>query len=306
MLYNFKYYCSKEKKIKIVSCCGFDSIPSDLGVFMITNEIKKRNLVPLEVRMLVGKTAGGVSGGTINSVINLIENSSMKEIQQFANPYYLCRTASSESPLQTNNKLVAANSDIYAPRYDQVYKKSVAPFIMQSINTRIVHRSNYLKDYSYGENFIYTEGMIVRNFIISSFISFAMAFGSFLLFIPFTRAILKKILPQPGQGPKVLEKGCFYLKYWGKGKNIGSNKEEIIYGACDAPNGDPGYIQTSKMLSECGLCLLTNEKEKNQNESQQQEYGVITPSIAFGTQLIDRLRNKGIDFYITPSTTTKG
>ena len=68
------------KGIKIVPCCGFDCIPSDLGCQMMVEEMKRRNLLPKEVRLLVDKINGGASGGTIASVLNVIESSSLTQL----------------------------------------------------------------------------------------------------------------------------------------------------------------------------------------------------------------------------------
>ena len=263
-------------------------------------EMKKRSLKPVEVRYIVDKASGGFSGGTIASILNLIASQSVSQLKKMSNPYSLCP----ETEAVNDAKLVAANSDIHGPRYDKILNMSLAPFIMQGINTRIVHRSNMLSGYSYNKNFVYTESMRVPNYLAASITSFVLTVFGVLAFFPLTRSLLGLLLPKPGEGPseKQRNEGFFHIKFWGIGlkevplsstaTNGSAASEEIVYGAIDAPNGDPGYGQTSKMLAECAMCMVYNEK------ALPTKYGVITPSIAFGSTLLDRLKQIGIDFYI--------
>ena len=86
-----RYHTEAEsKKLKIVSCCGFDCIPADLGTLMIANHIKEKGLVPAEIRVVASEMEGGASGGTLSSVMNLFGSSSLRELVQLLNPYFLC------------------------------------------------------------------------------------------------------------------------------------------------------------------------------------------------------------------------
>jgi short subunit dehydrogenase-like uncharacterized protein len=122
-----------EKGVKIVPCCGFDCIPSDFGCQLIVDELKQKGLRPLEVQLLVDKVKGGASGGTIASVINLLESSSFSFLKELSSPFYLTpRDVISGNPIAPTDSVVlnkCADSNFVG--YDHVFRKYTIPYVMQ-------------------------------------------------------------------------------------------------------------------------------------------------------------------------------
>ena len=292
---------AKQKKLKIINCCGYDCIPSDLGCLYIVNEMKRRNLIPDEVKMILYDALGNVSGGTIDSAFTIIETSSFAKLKELANPYCLSERDSRDGSLimPTDSSVLQRAKDLSTIKYDKIFGTWIQPYIMQAVNTRIVNRSNVVSSWMYGRNFSYSEalagkGMFGLLFCILGFIASNLA-GA-LIFFPFSRALLRRMLPKPGQGPSenILREGYFKMMFWGRGiSDLG--KEEYVYGGIKSMNGDPGYGATSKMLCESALALIFDE------EKTPKEYGVVTPASALGIPLVDRLSAVGMQFFLSNS-----
>jgi short subunit dehydrogenase-like uncharacterized protein len=272
---------AKTNKVKIVNCCGFDSIPSDMGVYFIHKELKKIKQSIKSIDMRVAGVKGGISGGTYASLNNVIKESCEdKEIYKIlSNPYSL-----NPNGYQQGND----RKDLRKVIYDKVSKKWISPFIMASINTKIVRRSNAISGFLYGEEFRYSEATTagkgikgkVRGYLNSFPLIFVAAKPKSIL-----KKIANKILPKPGHGPskKDRENGYYNLKFYIK---TNDNKEIIARVIGDM---DPGYGSTSKMLAESAICLAKDDL----NES----YGVLTPSTSMGESLLKRLKeNAGLSF----------
>ena len=292
---------AKQKKLKIIHCCGFDSIPSDLGCLYMVNEMKRRNLIPEEVRMIVFDSLGGFSGGTIESGFTIIETSSSTKLKELANPYCLSERDSRDGSLimPTDSSVLQRAKDLSFFKYDNAFSTWINPYIMQAINSRVVNRSNVLSSWMYGRNFVYTEvaastGIFgLSKCILGYFISKILGI---LIMSSRGRAFLRRMLPKPGQGPpeKIIREGYFKLMFWGRGiSDLG--KEEYVYGGIKSMNGDPGYGATSKMLCESALALIFDE------EKTPKEYGVVTPASALGIPLVDRLSASGTQFFLSNS-----
>lgn len=273
---------------RIVHSCGFDSIPSDLGVLFLQNEARKRFGNPMyQVKMRVKSMRGNFSGGTVASILNFIEEVRQDpETAKIAkNPYALAPDGMRAGIRQPNVTLF---------EYDADAKSWVAPFLMAAVNTRIVHRSNALMRYAYGKDFQYDEAMMTGDGITGRVkaISLAGTLGTFLLggaFAP-TRAVMQKtFLPQPGEGPtaKQRETGFYNLLLIGKDFN-GNELRVRVKG-----DRDPGYGSTSKMLGETAVCLFKDIPEKDRKG------GFWTPATAMGEKLIKRLsENAGVTFEV--------
>mmetsp|Transcript_9726 Transcript_9726/g.16065 ORF Transcript_9726/g.16065 Transcript_9726/m.16065 type:complete len:445 (-) Transcript_9726:771-2105(-) len=305
---------AKNKKLKLVNCCGYDCIPCDLGAQMIVDEIQRRGLIAQEVRFAAGPSKGGVSGGTLASVYNILESQPMGELMKLASPFYLNPRISPSStsatginnnssgeegspvdmPYEKGSKLYAAASDNMLPGYDDVAKKWTMPYFMQGIDLRLVNRSNAISGFSYGRSFLFTERMLVPNAAIAFIGSGVMLLVQLLLVVPFTRFFLKKLLPKPGEGPDqdTLDNGFFTAVMWGKAKNPTSGEVEVIKGTIEAYQGDPGYRQTAKMIAESAVCLALD------GEKLPDTFGILTPSVAMGTILRNRLFEKGLKIYL--------
>ena len=277
------HYKAVESKVKIVNSCGFDSIPSDLGVFYIQEKSKKIfGTKASRIEMRVAGAKGGISGGTYASLSNVnIEAHKNKEIfKTLINPYGLNPVNEIEGP---------DGKDLRKIVFDPYSKTWIGPFVMAAINTKIVRRSNALSGYSYGKNFMYNEAVISGKGSMGKIKAYMMALPLFILSIAKPNSSLKKIidffLPKPGQGPskKNRESGFYNLRFY---VNIDGETKALAKVVGDM---DPGYGSTSKMLAESAVSLAKD----NLNES----WGILTPSVAMGKSILKRLRdNAGLTF----------
>tara|TARA_Y200000002_G_scaffold369412_1_gene363510 strand:- start:561 stop:1841 length:1281 start_codon:yes stop_codon:yes gene_type:complete len=259
-----------ENQIKIVNSCGFDSVPSDLGVYYIHKYLSKKNL---SIKMRVTGAKGTYSGGTYASMQNIIKDAYKdREVRKsLTNPYGL-------NPEGQQDGL--DKRDLRSVKYDKKIKSWISPFLMAGINTRIVRRSNALTNFSYGKKFQYDEAVMtgkglkgrLNGIILSIPLMFLAAKpGSFI------NKIFNIISPKPGQGPnkKERENGYFSFRFFVFDKE----GEESIFKVTG--DKDPGYGSTSKMLAESAVCLA---KDKLDNR-----YGLLTPSYAMGDNILNRL-----------------
>ena len=263
---------------RIVHACGFDSIPSDLGVLFLQAQAQKRFGHPMtEVKLRVRTIRGGASGGTVASILNVIEEIRKDpEVAKIAkNPYALAPEGMRSGIRQPN---------VSTFEYDADVKRWVAPFVMAAVNTRVVHRTNALKDYAWGRDFKYDEAMMMGSGLKGRIraASFAGALGAFLLggyFAP-SRFIMKQtMLPKPGEGPSAKARETGFYKLNLIGRDSGGNQMRVTV----TGDRDPGYGSTCKMLGEAAVCLLRDIKKKDLNG------GFWTPATAMGQKLIDRL-----------------
>jgi short subunit dehydrogenase-like uncharacterized protein len=235
------------KKLKIVNCCGFDCIPCDLGVQMIAEEAFSRGCMSMtEVRYLADDAQGSVSGGTLASTFNIFDSLPFTELYKLLNPFYLApRDSETRLPTipHTSRSLYSRSSDNSVMGYDSVTRRWTIPYIMQIVDTRLVNRSNALLNYRYGRNFVFSERMIVPNFLVALIGSVALSVLQGLLIFPPTRYLIKCVSPQPGQGPSqwMLDNGYFTAQLWGKAVHPETGKEVLVRGSVKAFNGDPGY-----------------------------------------------------------------
>jgi len=267
---------ARESGALIVNCCGFDSLPSDLGTHFLQSQAEQVTGSSCEtVEFGVEAAKGEFSGGTVASLINVLKEAQADPSlrKKLADPYLLC-------PDDYRNK---AKQRTEARYYSDALKSWCAPFVMAGINTRIVQRSNALQGNKYGENFKYSEYTMTGDGFGGSMKSIAMTLvmGGFMgvLALPPTRWLAEKFLPKPGEGPskEVQEAGFFKIKLAGTAPN-GEVVSVRVTG-----DRDPGYGSTAKMLAESGLCILDVAKAgKNSG-------GFWTPASLMGDALIDRL-----------------
>ena len=272
---------AKNKKIRIVNSCGFDSIPSDIGVYFIHKNLPDVNIKLDKISMRVSGFKGSLSGGTYASMNNIITEASKDRLigKILTNPYGLNPEGQRSGP---------DKRDLNKVKYDEDSKSWIAPFMMAGINTKIVRRSNALSNYSYGKNFTYDESIMtgdgfrgrIRAIISVLPLIFLSAKPGSLL-----KRIFNFFTPKPGQGPNKNERENgyysmrFYIRY--------NDKSRALVKVTG--DRDPGYGSTSKMLAESAICLS--------KDSLKDTYGVITPSIAMGDQILDRLQAKaGLTF----------
>ncbi len=268
---------------RIVHCCGFDSIPSDLGVLLLHDAARADDAGDLQdTTLVVTALKGGVSGGTLASMLGQQDEvrASAERRRVVQDPYAL-------SPDRPAEPDLGGEPDLEWVSYDGDLRMWVGPFAMAGINTRVVRRSNALQGWAYGRRFRYRE---VTGFgtgpgapVLAAAAAAALkALAAGLTFGP-SQALLGKLLPAPGEGPseKTRRTGLFRMEIHTRtsaGARYVSKIEAL---------GDPGYAATSVMLGESALCLAL-DRDRLPGRA-----GVLTPAAAMGTVLVDRLRSAG-------------
>jgi short subunit dehydrogenase-like uncharacterized protein len=258
---------AKASGARIVFSCGFDSIPFDLGVYYLQAAAKQQfgSVVPV-VKGRVRVMKGTFSGGTLASFKATMAAAAKDPglINALMNPFAL-------TPGFTG---VTQPSGL-EPLYDDALESWVAPFVMATINTKNIHRSNYLMQYSYGDDFVYDEMLVTGPGEQGEAIARAVAADKSMANDP----------RQPGEGPSKEERetGGYDVLFVGEsadGKSIRASVQGDM---------DPGYGSTSKMIAESAVCLLQNPDAA--------AGGIWTPASAMGDLLIARLeRNAGLRF----------
>jgi len=282
---------AEEKGVAIVHCCGFDSIPSDLGVLMVVRHMSsKLNRKCGPLKYIIGPMKGGASGGTLASMVELF-NLPREELKKSRDPYFLNPTNMRGETRQPDMKFI---------EYDEDVGKWVIPFFMGPVNTRIVRRSNALLGNSYGPTFVYKEVASFNSMIQAFFVWLGMAAFVVLMAIPFTRGLLQKVLPKPGEGPTEQQRkeGHFTVTFVGETHPESPTEKPTKVRAKVNGYADPGYGETAKMISESAICLATLPRNSLKG-------GVVTPASSMGLELVERLKKAGMTFEITsppPST----
>jgi short subunit dehydrogenase-like uncharacterized protein len=269
---------AKASGARLVHCCGFDSIPSDLGVWFLQQQAQtKFGKYMTRVRLGVQALNGKMSGGTAASMLNIIESSrSDPEVARIVkNPYAICPEEYRQGPRQPY---------VSGPKFDESLGAWTAPFVMAAINTRIVHRSHALQGRPWGEGFTYDEAMLTGKGFKGrrQATTWSLALGGFALgasFGPTRKLLQNRFLPKPGEGPSkgARERGFFKLLL------VGSDDEDNEIRVRVSGDRDPGYGSTSKMLGEAAFTLATDLSSK------QTAGGFWTPSTAMAEQLMTRL-----------------
>lgn len=280
-----RYQADAEKSgARIVFSCGFDSIPSDIGVWFLQQEARRlHGDVCNDIELLVKTMKGGASGGTFASIINALEESRRDRdvAKVLVDPYSLNPAGERSGPDGPDQKGIAYQRDIGA---------WTAPFVMAAVNTRVVRRTNALLGYPYGRHFRYREAMLTGSGIGGWMKSTAISagLGGFMLLgsLASGRSFLsQRVLPKPGEGPskQQQEAGLFNLLL------IGKLRDGTLMRARVSGDRDPGYGSTSKMLSESAVCLA--------RDSVPTPGGIWTPASAMGDALLGRLvANAGLRF----------
>ena len=265
---------------RIVFSCGFDSIPFDLGVVYLQAEAQARFGAPLpEVRGRVARLKGAASGGTLASMMATVEAVRREPAlaKVMANPFAL--TPGFKGPRQPVDH--DAGFDDWADAW-------CGPFVMATINTKNIHRSNALRGHPWGEGFVYSEKLLTgkpghgdkgrkKAAALARFTklqNLALGFGP-------TRALLRRfVLTQPGDGPDKAAREAGRYEVWFTGKSAdGQALRAIVKG-----DRDPGYGSTCKLISEAALCLV-QDVDRDATPG-----GVWTPGSAMGLALVRRLQ----------------
>lgn len=278
-----------ESGARIVHSCGFDSIPSDLGVLFTQEQALERFGAPCtSIAMRVKALKGAASGGTVASLLNVVaearKNPKLRSI--LTNPYALAPEGMRKGVRQPN---------VSTPTRDEHTGKWLAPFIMASVNTRIVHRTHALLGRPWGDDFRYDEAMLVGDgpFGAARATAVAGGLGGFIGLAavgPIRSLLAKYVLPKPGEGPdaEARDAGFYDLRFFGTTANGDSIRTRVT------GDRDPGYGSTAKMLGEAAATIASLPDG-------QPAGGFWTPATALGTAFIDVLeRHAGLAFSVDP------
>ncbi len=272
---------------RIVHSCGFDSIPSDMGVSFIQRESLERwGEHCTRIGMRLAGARGGASGGTVASLMNVVTESGKDATLRtlLKNPYALAPAHLRTGPKQPN---------VTIPQRDALSGQWVAPFVMAAINSKVVHRSHALLNRPWGEGFEYDEAMLTGDGPLGAVKASAVVggMGSFMaaaMVAPIRGLLTRFVLPKPGEGPspESQAKGYFDLRFYGQTRS-GKTITAKVTG-----DRDPGYGSTAKMMVAAALTLADIDRRTTPG-------GFWTPSTAMGAPLFDALqRHAGLTFEI--------
>ncbi|MGO9083331.1 MAG: saccharopine dehydrogenase family protein [Streptosporangiaceae bacterium] len=268
---------------RIVHCCGFDSVPSDLGVLLLHQAARMDGTGDLEgTTLVVTGLRGGISAGTLASGMGQADEAaaSAERRRVVEDPYALSPDRAAEPDL-------GVERDLDWVSYDSGLGRWVGPFPMAGLNTRVVRRSNALQDWAYGRRLRYREvtGFGTSPAAAAQATAFAAALKAAAAGLAFgpSRALLGQLLPVLGEGPseKTRRTGFFRMQIHTR------TSAGVRYLARIEARGDPGYAATSVMLGESALCLAL-DRDRLPGRA-----GVLTPATAMGAALAGRLRSAG-------------
>jgi len=260
---------AKSSGARVVFSCGFDSVPFDLGVYFLQQEAKQKLGGPVSrIKGRVRAMKGTFSGGTLASFKATMAAAAKQPemINVLMDPFAL--TESFTGPEQPSGM---------APILDEDLNSWSAPFVMATINTKNIHRSNYLLSHEYGDDFVYDEMMLTGPGDQGEAMAKAVAEDKSMANDP----------KKPGEGPTKEERetGLYDVLF------VGSNASGERVMASVKGDKDPGYGSTCKMIAESAVCLLKNPDVASG--------GIWTPASALGSLLIDRLQeNAGLTFTV--------
>ena len=267
---------AQQSGARIVFSCGFDSIPFDLGVFHLQQAFRQRHghAAP-RVRGRVRKMKGSFSGGTAASLKATMAAAAKdpRVLDWLRNPFSL--TPGFEGPKQPSGSKPMVDDALGQVNGEGIW---VAPFVMAAINTKNVHRSNFLLGQAYGADFVYDEMLITGPGARGEQMAQAVA-GD--------KSLGGDGGPQPGEGPSKAEResGFYDLLFLGEDAQ-GQRLRASVKG-----DRDPGYGSTSKMIAESAVCLL--------RDAGALPGGIWTTAPAMGDKLIARLQaNAGLSFVV--------
>lgn len=287
--------------VRIVHCCGFDSIPSDLGTFMLHDAMRERGRALQSVDALFGESSGGFSGGTFTSLLGVLDEARRDPAIQrlLDDPYALDPAPRADGPDRTAHSggLDATphsggldGPDARGVSWEPRLGRWTAPFVMAAINTRVVRRSNAVAGYPYGRRFRYRERMTLPAGFVGLPAALAVAGGTALVEVAARvsplRSALERWLPAPGEGPTPEQRarGFFVTRLLAEGEGGLTLRGRV------EDRRDPGYGSTAVMLSESALCLARDPLAT--------PGGVLTPASAMGGALLARLRSAGMTWVV--------
>lgn len=279
---------------RIVHACGFDSIPSDLSVYALYRRAVDEGTGELaDTTFVVRKLAGGLSGGTIASITDVVRAASgdPKTRHLLEDPYTLTPDRAAEPELGSQPDYPWRRGRQIAEELDGVWTSG---FLMASTNTRVVRRSNALRDWAYGRRFRYSECQSVGSSALAPVTSAIAAgvaatvtgLGRYFDKVP--EGLVERIVPKPGTGPseRTRERGHYVVETYT------TTTTGARYRATMSQQGDPGYKATSVLLGESALALALDRDRLSELR------GVLTPAAAMGDALLARFPAAGVSLSI--------
>jgi len=302
-------YDEKARQTKALIChaCGYDSIPSDLGALIVAQEMQRRHGVKCaKIRTYCGETQGGFSGGTIHTLVDLrLKGNEVPGAEASNKPYGL------DPPGGKGGVDKGDGGEVnILPHFDANEQVWTVPSVMAFINAKVVRKSNALAGYAYGDAVSYGEVMEVAvpkplGAAVAYTISGAMALGLALVsFGPTARALLRWVLPAPGEGPsrQMMETGFFKHKTVALGEQADGSlpPARVVARVESGDGGDPGYKCTARMSIEAALCTILDRPRCCPSG------GVVTPAFGLGQALVDRLNASGMKLWVEPAEPAPG
>ncbi len=276
---------------RIIPCCGFDSVPSDLGTYLLVRFMQQELGVGCQAVKAYFQMIGGFNGSTLASGFNLYDSGQAAQVND---PFLLNPSADHSSSEKERNR------DPDSAQYDPDLGTWAAPFFMSTVNTRVVRRSWALFEQwqeSYGADFTYQEYLKFDPplaWLQATGVTAGMALFAGLLQQPPLRRLIQPLLPQPGSGPseQTMNEGWFRCQLLG----IANGDRKVQGLICD--QGDPGNRATVKFVCESALSLALDQ---DQLPGGQQRGGILTPATGLGDVLAQRLRQAGmtLEFGVT-------
>lgn len=282
---------------RIVHSCGFDSVPSDLGVLLTAQRAAEDHQGTLtDTTLVVRELKGGLSGGTIDSLrqqmIMVEEDPSLRAVLADRYAFSPRRT---EEPVGRSTRRTASGARLrrlMTAEREPGTGHWTGPFMMAGYNTRLVRLSNTLTDWSYGRDFRYREVSDVGTGPLAPLRAAGMGLALGAMAAGFsrrpTRAVLDRLLPRPGEGPDARRRaaGMFRMEITST-TSSGARYRTIV-----ADGRDPGYDGTAVMLGQSALALALD------TDRLPDRTGVLTPATGIGQPLVNRLREQGLSIEV--------
>ena len=276
---------------RIIPFCGVDSVPSDLSAWLAREAMQAQFGEACAHVKVAFSLRGGFNGGTLASLFNMLNNG---QSAQMADPFLL-------NPLGSRPVSPSAHVDPIAPRYDADFSAWLGPFMMSTINTRVVRRSAALL--GYGDDHGYQEYLRLGRGPVAAVAATTLSVGSVAsqaaLRLRPVRWLAQRLAPAPGAGPSEarMVSGSFRARWIGESAS-GHQVRGVI-----ADQGDPGNRATTKMLCESALCLAL---QRDELPGGPKHGGLLTPASGLGDVLVQRLRAAGMTLEIdAPSPHSK-
>lgn len=272
---------------RIIPCCGFDSVPSDLGAWLVVQAMRRQHGEPCASVKACHSMRGGVNGGTLASALNMMEASQRR---RFADPFLLNPAGSAPGD-------AAAHADPIAPHHDADLDAWLGPFVMGPINTRVVRRSAalltmagqapaYAAGFHYQEYLRYGEGPLAA--AAAGGVTLGLGLGMAALRFKLWRSAAQALMPGPGSGPAqaTMDGGSFRCEL------IGTSASGKMVRGRVAGRGDPGNRATTVFVCEAAFALATEPAARLPGGAD--AGGVLTPASGLGQVLVRRLVAAGI------------